>query len=171
MTHDCYIMNHCLLLFSRVVVLIDSRRNGGPNNKGFSLVELITVMGIIAVLATMSIPAYNSYINEAKNSHAIGDIRTLSTDISAYYIDRGNYPTDLSVINRGGFKDPWKNAYVYKQSSTLMDKDNFGKLNSDYDICSTGSTGNGTVEDVGGFPANDDDIVRSNDGSFVGLRP
>ena len=38
------------------------------NNRGFSLIELLVVIGIIGVLAAVAIPAYNSYQNNARKS-------------------------------------------------------------------------------------------------------
>lgn len=161
-------MNHDKLSFFRVVDHIDTRAGSSANHKGFTLIELIVVVAIIGVLAVMAIPAYNDYINKTKNASAIGDIRTLSTEISAYYMDRGSNPSGLDKINRGGFLDPWKYEYVYKPTPELMDKIGL-PLNTDFDVYSTGSDGKN--ETFGGDPTNDNDIVRANDGAFVGLRP
>lgn len=116
----------------------------------------------------MAIPAYNEYINKSKNAAAIGDIRTLSTEISAYYMDSGSNPDTLSTINRVGFLDPWKKEYIYNKIPVLMDILDL-PLNTDFDIYSKGSDGNS--EAFGGDPSNDNDIVRANDGTYVGLRP
>ena len=133
------------------------------------MIELIVVVTIIGVLAVMAIPAYNDYLNKTKNASAIGDIRTLSTEISAFYMDRGSNPSGLDKINRAGFLDPWKNEYVYKTTPVLLDKIGL-PLNTDYDVYSTGADGKN--ESSGGDPTtNNDDIVRANDGAFVGLRP
>jgi general secretion pathway protein G len=162
-------MNLDKLSFFRIVNQINTRVGSSANHKGFTLIELIVVVAIIAVLALMAIPAYNEYINKTKNASAISDIRTLSTEISAYYMDRGSYPSGLDKINRDGFQDPWKNAYEYNPVPTLMDTINAKTLNTDYDIYSKGKGHDGTS--TGGDPANDDDIVRANDGNYVGLRP
>jgi general secretion pathway protein G len=163
-------MNHHQLFFSRVVGRIDSRPGGAADNKGFSMVELITVIFIIAALAAMVIPSYNNYINKTRNARAMSELRTLATEISAYSLDHNgaNPPgNDLTPIGRNGFLDPWKRAYVYLTTPLLEDV--FGiKLNKDFDIYSRGIDGDSAI--AGGDPLNKDDIVRSNDGAFVGLR-
>jgi len=164
-------MNLCKLFFHRVVGLIDSRPDGAADNKGFSLVELVIVIFIIAALAAMVIPSYNNYINKTKNSRATSEIRTLATEISAYSLDHnGTNPpgNDLTPIGRNNFLDPWKRPYVYFTTPTLEDPLGSATLNKDFDIYSKGIDGAGLPE--GGDPGNKDDIVRSNDGAFIGLR-
>jgi prepilin-type N-terminal cleavage/methylation domain-containing protein len=163
-------MIHCRPFFTRVVGLIDSRPGDAVDNKGFSLVELITVLGILTALTAMVIPTYNNYINKTKKARAMSEIRTLATEISAYSLDHnGSNPpaNDLTPIGRNGFLDPWKRPYQYLTTPALEDP--YGlMLNKDFDIYSMGIDGAGTPAD--GDPGNKDDIVRSNDGAFVGLR-
>jgi len=97
-------MNHCKLFFHKVVGLIDFRPGGEADTKGFSLVELITVIGIIAALAAMVIPAYANYLEKTRNARAMSEIRTLSTEISAWSLDHnGTNPPDLAAIGRNNF--------------------------------------------------------------------
>lgn len=102
----------------------------------------------------------------------MSEIRTLATEISAYSLDHnGTNPpgNDLTPIGRNGFLDPWKRLYEYKTIAVLEDPSGSGAtLNKDFDIYSTGL--DGASEPEGGDPGNKDDIVRSNDGAFVGLR-
>jgi prepilin-type N-terminal cleavage/methylation domain-containing protein len=169
MTDGSYIMNHGKLFFPWVVGRIDSRPGGTADNKGFSLVELITVVLIIAALSAMVIPSYNNYINKSKNARAMSEIRTLTTEISAWSLDHNNTnPPNLAAIGRDNYLDPWKRPYEYKTIPVLEDPFGARLLNTDFDIYSKGIDGAGTP--VAGDPGNKDDIVRSNDGAFVGLR-
>ena len=175
MTHDGYSMTHYKLVSFRVAGLIDHPPGDKANNKGFSLVELLTVMTILAVLAAMIIPSYNNYINKTRNARAESEIRTLSTEISGYALDHnGVNPPDLAAINRSGYLDPWKGLYVYNNFAIignpppLMDPLGVYALNSDYDLYSKGS--DRTSDAAGGNPANNDDIARLNDGAFIGVR-
>jgi prepilin-type N-terminal cleavage/methylation domain-containing protein len=169
MTHDGYIM-----IRNRLSFLIKPRRyDGANNNKGFTLIELIVVVTLIGVLATMAIPAYSSYIDKSKTFRAMADIRTLSTEINGVYIDKGNYPNSLSDsgMNRGGFLDPWKNPYIYTNiaiSGTPLVGFLNKPLNQNFDIYSKGA--NGSSATAYGDPSNQDDIVNFNDGTYVGLR-
>jgi prepilin-type N-terminal cleavage/methylation domain-containing protein len=162
-------MNHGKLFFPWVVGRIDSRPVEATDNKGFSLVELITVVLIIAALSAMVIPSYNNYINKSKNARAMSEIRTLTTEISAWSLDHNNTnPPDMAAIGRDGYLDPWKRQYIYLTTPTLKGPIGPATLNTDFDIYSTGIDGASAAD--GGDPGNKDDIVRSNDGAFVGLR-
>ncbi|HIJ81183.1 MAG TPA: prepilin-type N-terminal cleavage/methylation domain-containing protein [Desulfuromonadales bacterium] len=60
--------------------------------KGFTLVELLTVVAIIAVLATVAIPVLAGYRVKAFNSSATTDLRNFRTTLEAVYIDKRGYP-------------------------------------------------------------------------------
>jgi general secretion pathway protein G len=168
-------MNHPKLSLSMVDDQITTGRSGGAgHNKGFTLVELLMVVAIIGVLATLSIPLFTSYINKTKNAKAMTEIRNLSTEISSYNLDRGSFPEALTDLRPGPFNDPWLRGYEYinianHPGTELMDKPNFFALNKDYDLFSKGADGD--FVRTGGNPLNLDDIVRANDGAFIGLRP
>jgi general secretion pathway protein G len=136
--------------------------------KGFTLVELLMVIAIIGILSTLGIPSYNGYKDKARNGRAMSEIRTLSTEISGYILDRQANPPDLDAINRANFRDPWQRLYIYHTVPAQEDL-MFQKLNTDYDLYSTGKDGQSV--DAGGNPANVDDIVRVNSSAFVGMRP
>ena len=164
-------MNHYRLVFYRLAGLIDPRRNSAANNRGSTLVELLIVVALIAILATLSIPSFHNYTNKTKNSRVMSEIRTLGTEISAYSLERGTNPPDLAAINRGGFLDPWRRVYVYTNiaGGGVPLEGPFGvTLNKDYDLYSTGVNGISAI--AFGDPANKDDIVRFNDGSYAGIR-
>ena len=61
-------------------------------NKGFTLIELAVVLAIIAVLAAILTPLVTGYLERARESRAIADIRTLADAIKLYKNDTGVYP-------------------------------------------------------------------------------
>ncbi|MDD2338571.1 MAG: prepilin-type N-terminal cleavage/methylation domain-containing protein [Geobacteraceae bacterium] len=140
-------------------------------NAGFTLVELIVVFAILGVLALLSIPVYIHFVDNAKCSRTIAEIRTLDKDITAYILDKGVLPDNLDMINRANLLDPWGNHYVYTNLSIVgsvpyqdfLDQD----MNKDYDLYSKGKNGitTGDLDDDISL----DDIVRSGDGGSVGL--
>ncbi len=54
------------------------------NQKGFTLIELLVVIAILAVLATLYVPKIVSSANDAKETVAIANARTLASEITAY---------------------------------------------------------------------------------------
>jgi prepilin-type N-terminal cleavage/methylation domain-containing protein len=81
--------------------------NGGRGEvcmlkRGFSLVELLIVVGLLTLLATLAIPNFVEAQNRAKRSRVANDLAELSKSIESYYIDYRAYPaTDNSLTGAG----------------------------------------------------------------------
>ena len=143
-----------------------------PRQGGFSLIELMIVIGLIGTLAAIAIPNYIQYREKAKVAQAIADIRAIEKMIANFTIDNDRLPTSLAEIGMGGHRDPWGTPYEYITVEGTprgkLRKDRFlVPVNSDYDLYSMG-------QDRGSVPpftakASRDDIVRANDGAYVGL--
>ena len=65
--------------------------------KGFTLVELLIVIVVIAILAAISIVAYNGIQQRSRDSAAAGSASQLSTKVEAWNSVKGSYPTDSQV--------------------------------------------------------------------------
>jgi prepilin-type N-terminal cleavage/methylation domain-containing protein len=175
MAHRSNIINHFMLFIPGVAGLPYPRSGGATVTKGFTLVELIVVVAILGILIMVGIPSYNQYVNRTKNARAMSEISILSTEIAAYTSDNGGTnPDDLGKINRAAYKDPWKNEYIYNNfkdlatTPPLYDSISPLPLNQDFDIYSRGV--DGASAQVGNGSTTIDDIIRSNDGAFIGLR-
>ncbi len=59
------------------------------NEKGFTLMELMIVIVIIGVLAAIGIPAYNGYVNKAKEAACKANKRTIETAAGLYWAETG----------------------------------------------------------------------------------
>ncbi len=60
---------------------------------GFTIVELMIVVAVIGVLATIALPIYNDYINRGKVSEAVQLLAGLRIPMQEFYLSRGVWPT------------------------------------------------------------------------------
>lgn len=65
--------------------------------KGFSLIELMIVMAVIAILIGLAIPSFRGMQQKANIAKAQGETRTLKTAIESARIDKGSYPTSSTT--------------------------------------------------------------------------
>ena len=70
---------------------------------GFTIVELLIVIVVIAILAAISIVAYNGIQQRARDSERQSDINTMQKQLELFYTDRGYYPLTESLIGGNGF--------------------------------------------------------------------
>ncbi|MCD9124386.1 pilin [Luteimonas fraxinea] len=61
--------------------------------KGFTLIELMIVVAIIAILAAIALPAYQDYVARSQVSEAMSLASGTKTAVTEYYADRGAFPT------------------------------------------------------------------------------
>ncbi len=59
--------------------------------KGFTLIELMIVIAIVAVLAAVALPAYQDYVLRGKLSEAYGELAAMRTKLESYYLDNRTY--------------------------------------------------------------------------------
>lgn len=105
--------------------------------RGFTLIEIMVVVIIIALLAAVIVPNIMSRVDDAKVTKAREDIAQLTTALKFYYLDNSKYPTseqglkalvaqpnDSSITHwrqylEGGLKqDPWGHDYLYTYPGT-----------------------------------------------------
>jgi general secretion pathway protein G len=143
---------------------------------GFTLIELMIVIAIIGILAALATVKYLGYIEKVRVARAILDVKSIQTEIDAYMFEGGPPPASLAAA--GLLKtDPWGFTYRY-----LALKDSRGRptnqgaarrdrflipLNDDYDLYSIGKDGLTSVSLASS--RSQDDVVRANDGAFIGL--
>ncbi|MBL8344335.1 MAG: prepilin-type N-terminal cleavage/methylation domain-containing protein [Rubrivivax sp.] len=140
--------------------------------RGFTIIELGLVLALLGVLMGLAIPAWSGWKDKARTKQATEDIISISVVIDQHLADTGTLPADLAAISRGGLKDPWGNGYEYlpligvKGNGKARKDHSLVPLNSDYDLYSKGPDG----ASVGPLTAkaSRDDILRANNGRFVG---
>lgn len=151
---------------------VGSRASASPC-AGFTLLELLLVVALIGTLAAISLPSYFHALEKARVTRAIGDIKNISLTITVRLLQTGIYPASLSEVGSDQLLDPWGRRYRYQNLSgaknhgaSRKDK-NLVPLNTDYDLYSMGQDGKSTSALTA--KASRDDIVRANNGGFIGL--
>ena len=72
---------------------------------GFTLVELLVVISIIAVLAALAFPAVNGAIDSARKARARNDVTQIATAVIAYETEYGRLPTNSGGTVNKAFVD------------------------------------------------------------------
>lgn len=72
--------------------------------RGFTIIELMIVVSIIAFLATVSIPKYFNYYAKAKQAEVAINLASLHTAEEIYFAENGEYSKELSGPNGIGWK-------------------------------------------------------------------
>lgn len=63
-----------------------------PDQKAFTLIEIMVVIAIIAILTSIAFPQFLAYRAKGYNSAAISDLQNLRTDLEAYYAEWHSFP-------------------------------------------------------------------------------
>lgn len=153
--------------------LTDSQGNRTMRAQGFTLVDLMGSIAILALLAAMSVPSYDMFVQRARVAAARADIGSMQIRLENFRtINNGMLPATLDVL--GTPVDPWGNPYQYINIEAGLIPPGFWRtdlglvpINSDYDLFSTGRDGD-SVPPLTGVSSRDD-IVRGSNGRYVGL--
>jgi general secretion pathway protein G len=73
-------------------------RPADGRHRGFTLIELIVVMAIIALLLTIAVPRYFHGTDKAREAVLKEDLMQMRTAIDQHYADRGSYPERLEDL-------------------------------------------------------------------------
>lgn len=145
-----------------------------PNSRGFTITELMIVVVLIALMTSVAIPMYREHVIRARVNKAIGDISSLNIRIEHFRLQNSDrIPADLAELGIDIPQDPWGQPYGYLNIRTAPNlgavrKDGrLNPLNTDYDLYSIGEDGRSTPP-LSAKHARDD-IVRANNGAYIGL--
>ena len=163
------------------------------------MIEMLMVLAIIGTLLAISLPMLQTALDKARITRAIGDIGALQIDIATFEAAGKGLPLSLADIGRSDLLDPWGAPYRYlnfgceagaggggggggggqgkggggggggnceNPKGARMDRF-LHPLNSTYDLYSMGKDGNTVLALTA--KASKDDIIRADDGGFIGL--
>jgi fimbrial protein pilin len=92
-------------------------------NQGFTLVELLIVIVIIAILTVVSLVAYNGLQNQAKTSAAKSTVDSVAKKAELYNTEEGKYPEDIAKLTSADTK---KSYYIASTNVSDLGTGTFG---------------------------------------------
>lgn len=130
------------------------------------------VIGLLGVLLALALPVWKNHRDRALQRQAAQELGAMSAVLAQYRLDNQGSPASLAAVGMAGRLDPWKRPYVYYnletgQRSEARKNRSLTPVNSDFDLYSLGP--DGESERALTAVASQDDVVRANNGRFIGV--
>lgn len=71
--------------------------------RGFTLIELMTIVVILGILVTLAVPSYQQSVIKAREAALARDLFVIRDLLDQYRADRGQYPPTLSDLGSAGY--------------------------------------------------------------------
>lgn len=142
---------------------------GLRSTQGFTFIEIMVVIAILAILAALVVPRIMGRTDEAKRTAAKVQIRNIEGALQLYKLDNGVYPTteqglkaliekpSVGVVPKkwklGGYlpsipEDPWGNQYKYLSPGPVQQGQFGQQIKADYEITSYATDGEAGGEGI-----------------------
>ncbi len=109
-------------------------RKRRSNRSGFTMVELMAVLIILGLLATVVVTNFVGKVADAKRTTTMASLKSLHSAVTSFYMDTGRYPTetegleslvvrpsDVTKWQTGGYletsavpKDGWNREFIFR---------------------------------------------------------
>jgi general secretion pathway protein G len=126
---------------------VDMRVASMKRARGFTFIEIVVAIAILAILAALVVPRVIGRIDDANTARAKSDIASVATALNLYKLDNYGYPSTQqgldALVNRPGGQPPAPN---WKQYLDRLPKDPWGH---DYQYLSPGQHGEFDIYSLG----------------------
>ena len=87
----------------------------GKEANGFTMIELMIVVSIVGILATLAVPSYQGTLVRAREAALRQDLFTMRDVLDQHRADQGKYPSSLQALVGAGYlravpNDPFTNS-------------------------------------------------------------
>ena len=147
---------------------IRKRKIGLILRRGFTFLELMVVVAVLAILASLIIPNFVGRAEDAKKTQAVIQIREIMKALELYRLDNGSYPSTEQGLKALVEKptgerymdkvpvDPWKHEFVYvcpgedhtQNSDSLSEEEEEDTNYLRFDLSSLGPDGIESDDDI-----------------------
>jgi general secretion pathway protein G len=93
-------------------------RQVGNLDRGFTMIEILVVVSLIVILATMGMTQYRSAVIHAREATLHEDLFRMRDAIDQYYADKGQYPSTIDALVSDGYMRKVPEDPFTKSSST-----------------------------------------------------
>jgi type IV pilus assembly protein PilE len=93
--------------------------------RGITLIELMIVVVIIGVLASIAYPSYRAHVQRAKRTEAISALMQIATEQERVYLNENTYTADLTKLGFPVADDYVTETGTYRVEVTAADADTF----------------------------------------------
>ena len=99
------------------------------NQKGFATLEIILMVMVVAILATMAVPQFEKITAAANTSKVQSDLAAINSAIAVYQMEKGSTPNSIedlsSYFENGAPKEPTGKIYVKDETNNPVTIDNW----------------------------------------------
>ena len=128
------------------MILASNRFSNARRSKGFSLIELVVAVAIVAMLSMIAVPSFMQNVRKSKRTDAQTALTTAGTNLERFFGTNGTYTTDTTQL---GLLIDDSVAYSDDRNYVMTVAAGGTGIGSSYVITATAVTGTSQAEDTG----------------------